>query len=70
MSATDTLPRPADADVGEDDDHIICRCTPEVAFCGAQVDPRDPIKGFWDGVAAICPLCALAEGEPCPRCGR
>lgn len=52
-----------DAVDGDELDHWVC-CDNDVAMCGADVSNM-----AWGHNSVLCPLCALADEETCPRCG-
>ena len=69
----DTLPHPVDAD-GDDSDpnHWFCSCTPDVAFCGADVSGLPVLDDETAVDGADCQLCGTlweANGRRCVRCG-
>lgn len=70
MSATCTLPRRPDPVIAAADDHIFCWCTPTVSLCGTDIDMQVDVRARWDGASEVCPLCAVADEQACPRCGR
>ena len=63
-----TAPAPIVAPVDNDPRvfHWVCLCDVDIAVCGKDVSGEP-----WgaQGRLPTCPLCALMETEPCPRCG-
>lgn len=47
--------------------HLICPCTPTVAFCGQKVHPI--IKGTNLAKADVCVVCQDLAANKCERCG-
>ncbi len=68
--SVEVLPRPVDTDrTPEPVDHYYCPCTPDVAFCGADVSSEPEVSGTES--TNLCALCALVDEDngPCARCG-
>ena len=53
-------------DPGDDLIHLFCPCDEDVARCGLDLSNL-PYAG--DDEDGDCPLCILADEDPCPRCG-
>lgn len=53
------------AELPDDLFHWVC-CDTNVAICG-----EDVTDAAWSqaGIEIMCPLCALLENDPCPKCG-
>lgn len=53
-------------DSGDDFTHLFCECNDDVARCGLDVSGLPYAD---DDEEADCPLCIIANEDPCPRCG-
>jgi len=64
--STKIKPRPADSDIGSNDDmdHYFC-CDENLALCGTDVTgmPFGRTAGF------MCVVCEELRYQPCERCG-
>ncbi|MFJ6841398.1 hypothetical protein ACIQRE_01875 [Streptomyces griseoluteus] len=52
-------------DIGEGLTHAVCECTPDVAYCGADVT-GEPWED--DTEEVTCVVCRDLDGFDCPRC--
>lgn len=48
--------------------HYLCDCSPDIGLCGKDLS-GDEILEYSPPDENTCPLCALVEWSPCPRCG-
>lgn len=68
MIETEEKPVTTDNSFGEDLEHWTCACSPDIAYCGADLegaDYLDPVESPDD-----CIVCLDFAGKRCERCGK